>query len=159
MFLEMFERRMSDNWLDFIVLFIMYFSESLKWNKSFFLTYICWILTTWNRVSQLIYPAVWLTFCSGLPLAGSELHGNLYLFMFYKPGLFFINALSLTNTLYSGNENKKLSVFLIQKKLIKRTGVSSILAATVIGNFSGIFRIRSSSSSAYSWRLKDNTSQ
>ena len=36
--------------------------------------------------------------------------------------------------------------------------MSSILAATVIGNFSGIFRIRSSSSSAYSWRLKDNTS-
>ena len=36
--------------------------------------------------------------------------------------------------------------------------MSSILAATVIGNFSGIFRIRSSSISAYSWRLKDNTS-
>ena len=36
--------------------------------------------------------------------------------------------------------------------------VSSILAATVIGHFSGIVRIRSSSISAYSWRLKDNTS-
>ena len=50
-------------------------------------------------MSQLIYPAVWLIFCRGLPLAGSELHGNLYFFMFYKPGSFFINALSLTNTL------------------------------------------------------------
>ena len=36
--------------------------------------------------------------------------------------------------------------------------MSSILAATVIGHFSGIVRIRSSSISAYSWRLKDNTS-
>ena len=57
-------------------------------------------------MSQLIYPAVWLAFCRGLPLAGSELHGNLYFFMFYKPGSFFINALSLTNTLYSGMKNK-----------------------------------------------------
>ena len=57
-------------------------------------------------MSQLIYPAVWLIFCRGLPLAGSELHGNLYFFMFYKPGSFFINALSLTNTLYSGMKNK-----------------------------------------------------
>ena len=36
--------------------------------------------------------------------------------------------------------------------------MSSILAAAVIGPFSGIFRFRSSSISAYSWRLKDNTS-
>ena len=36
--------------------------------------------------------------------------------------------------------------------------VSSILAANVIGHFSGIFRIRPSSISAYSWRIRDNTS-
>ena len=42
-------------------------------------------------------------------------------------------------------------------KYLKRTGLSSILVATVIGHFSGIFHIRSSSISAYSWRLKDNT--
>ena len=36
--------------------------------------------------------------------------------------------------------------------------MSSILAATVIGHFSGIFRIRPSSISAYSWRIRDNTS-
>ena len=57
-------------------------------------------------MSQLIYPAVLLIFCRGLPLAGSELHGNLYFFMFCKPGSFFINALSLTNTLYFGMKNK-----------------------------------------------------
>ena len=57
-------------------------------------------------MSQLIYPAVWLIFCRGLPLAGREHHGNLYFFLFYKPGSFFINALSLTNTLYSGMKNK-----------------------------------------------------
>ena len=57
-------------------------------------------------MSQLIHLAVWLTFCRGLPLAGSELHGNLYFFMFYKPASFFINALSLNNTLYSGTKNK-----------------------------------------------------
>ena len=74
----------------------------------------------------------------------------------YKPGAFFINALSLTNTLYSGMKNKlSLGFSDTKKKKLKRTGVSSILAATVIGHFSGIFRIRSSSISAYSCRLKD----
>ena len=45
-----------------------------------------------------------------------------------------------------------------KKKKLKRTGASSILAATVIGHFSGIFHIRSSSISAYSWRIRDNAS-
>ena len=111
-------------------------------------------------MSQLIYPAVLLIFCRGLPLAGSELHGNLYFFMFFKPGSFFINALSLTNTLYFGMKNKLSLGFSDTKKKKKNWNltVSSILAATVIGHFSGIFRIRSSSISAYSRRLKDNTS-
>ena len=39
--------------------------------------------------------------------------------LFYKPGSFFINALSLTNTLYSGTKNKLLLDFLIQKKFEK----------------------------------------
>ena len=104
-------------------------------------------------MSQLIYPAVLLIFCRRLPLAGSELHGNLYFFMFCKPGSFFINALSLTNTLYFGMKNKLSLGFSDTKKT-----VSSILAATVIGHFSGIVRIRSSSISAYSWRIRDNTS-
>ena len=55
-------------------------------------------------------------------------------------------------------KNKLSLGFSDTKKKLKITGVSSILAATVIGPFSGIFRIRSSSISAYSWRLKDNTS-
>ena len=55
-------------------------------------------------------------------------------------------------------KNKLSLGFSDTKKKLKRTGVSSILPATVIGPFSGIFRIRSSSISAYSWRLKDNTS-
>ena len=143
---------MSDDSLDFTVLF----SESLKWNKSFF-TLICWISPVWNRVSQLIYPAVWLTFYRGLPLTGSELHGNLCFFIFYKPGSFFINALSLTNNLYSGMKNKLSLGLSDTKKNLKRIGVSSILAATIIGHFSGILCIHSSSISAYSWRLKDNT--
>ena len=84
-----------------------------------FSTLICWISPAWNRVSQLIYPAVWLTFCRGLPLTGSELHGNLYFFIFYKPGSFFINALSLTNDLYSGMKNK-LSLGLSDTKKIWR---------------------------------------
>ena len=84
-----------------------------------FSTLICWISPAWNRVSQLIYPAVWLTFCRGLPLTGSELHGSLYFFIFYKPGSFFINALSLTNDLYSGMKNK-LSLGLSDTKKIWR---------------------------------------
>ena len=80
-----------------------------------FSTLICWILPAWNRVSLLIYPAVWLTFCRGLPLTGSELHGNLYFFIFCKPGSFFINVLSLTNELYSGMKNK-LSLGLSDRK-------------------------------------------
>ena len=108
-------------------------------------------------MSQLIYPAVLLIFCRGLPLAGSELHGNLYFFMFCQPGSFFINALSLTNTLL-WNEQQTLTWFFRYKKKNWNLTVSSILAATVIGHFSGIFRIRSSSISAYSRRLKDNTS-
>ena len=78
-------------------------------------------------------------------------------FMFYKPGLFFINALSLTNTLYSRMKNKLSLDFSDTKKNVERTGVLSILAATFTGHFSGIFRIHSSSISAYSWRLKANT--
>ena len=78
-------------------------------------------------------------------------------FMFYKPGSFFINALSLTNTLYSGMKNKLSLDFSDTKKNVERTGVLSILAATFTGHFSGIFRIHSSSISAYSWRLKANT--
>ena len=84
-----------------------------------FSTLICWISPAWNRVSQLIYPAVWLTFCRGLPLTGSELHGNPYFFIFYKPGLFFINALSLGNNLYSGMKKKTLTWFLWCKKIWK----------------------------------------
>ena len=78
-------------------------------------------------------------------------------FMFYKPGSFFINALSLTNTLYSGRKNKLSLDFSDTKKNVERTGMLSILAATFTGHFSGIFRIHSSSISAYSWRLKANT--
>ena len=78
-------------------------------------------------------------------------------FMFYKPGSFFINALSFTNTLYSGMKNKLSLDFSDTKKNVERTGVSSILAATFTGHFSGIFRIHPSSISAYSWRLKANT--
>ena len=69
---KLFERIMSDDSLDFIVLIILPFNESLKWNKSFFLTFICRILPAWNGVSQPIYPVVWLIFCRGLPLAGSD---------------------------------------------------------------------------------------
>ena len=78
-------------------------------------------------------------------------------FMFYKRGSFFINALSLTNTLYSGMKNKLSLDFSDTKKNLERTCVLSILAATFTGHFSGIFRIRSSSISAYSWKLKANT--
>ena len=102
---------MSNDSLDFTVLFIMPFGESSKWNKSFFYLNLL--------DSLLIYPAVWLTFCRGLPLTGSELHGNLYFFIFYKPGSFFINVLSLTNELYSGMKNK-LSLGLSGTKKIWR---------------------------------------
>ena len=111
-------------------------------------------------MTHLIYPAVWLTFCRGLPLTDSERASrkSILFFMFYKPGSFFINALSLTNTLYSGMKNKLSLGFSNTTKNLKRTGVWSILAATVIGHFSGIFCIRSSSIAANSWRLKDNNS-
>ena len=135
-FLNLFERNTSDDSLDFTVLFILPFSESLKWNKSSF-TFICWISPAWNRVSQLIYPAVWLTFYRGLPLAGSELHGNLYVgfFMFYKPGR-FLSTLYLWRILFTLEWKKKLSLgFSDTKKKLKRTGVPSILAATALPFF------------------------
>ena len=110
-FLNLFERNTSDDSLDFTVLLIMPFGESFKWNKSFFYLNLL--------DSLLIYPAVWLTFCRGLPLTGSELHGNPYFFIFYKPGLFFINALSLGNNLYSGMKKKTLTWFLWCKKIWK----------------------------------------
>ena len=147
-FLNLFERNTSDDSLDFTVLFILPFSESLKWNKSSF-TFICWISPAWNRVSQLIYPAVWLTFYRGLPLAGSELHGNLYVgfFMFYKPGR-FLSTLYLWRILFT-LEWKKNShlVFPIQKKKLKRTGVPLILAATALPIFQAFFAYTSSSES------------
>ena len=73
-------------------------------------------------------------------------------FMFYKPGSFFINALSLTNTLYSGMKNKLSLDFSDTKKNLERTGVLSILALPSLtkGHFSGIFGIHSCSISAYS---------
>ena len=37
---KLFKRIMSDDSLDFTVLFILPFSESLKWNKSFFYLYL-----------------------------------------------------------------------------------------------------------------------
>ena len=80
----------------------------------------------------------------------------IYFFMFYERGSFFINDLSLTKTLYSGMENK-LSLGFWYKKNLKELTCHLILAATVIGHFSGTFRIRFSFISAYSWRLKDNT--
>ena len=43
-----------------------------------------------------------------------------------------------------------LGFFWYKKKKLKRTGASSILSATVIGHFSSIFRIRSSSISTFS---------
>ena len=54
-------------------------------------------------------------------------------------------------------KNKLSLDFSDTKKNVERTGVLSILAATFTGHFSGIFRIHSSSISAYSWRLKANT--
>ena len=66
----------------------------------------------------------------------------------------FLSTLYLWPILFTlGWKTNSHLVFLIHKKL-KRTG----LAATVIGHFSGILRIHSSSISAYSWRLKENTS-
>ena len=112
-------------------------------------------------MSQLIHLAVWLTFCRGLPLAGSEFHGNLYFFMFYKPGSFFYQRFIFEQYSLLWDEKQTLTGFFWykKKKKLKRTGVSSTcLAATVIGHFSGILRIHSSSISAYSWRLKENTS-
>ena len=115
-FLNLSERNTSDDSLDFTVLFILPFSESLKWNKSSF-TFICWISPAWNRVSQLIYPAVWLTFYRGLPLAGSELHGNLYVgfFMFYKPGR-FLSTLYLWRILFTLEWKKKTLTWFFRYK-------------------------------------------
>ena len=57
------------------------------------------------------------------------------------------------------NEKQTLTWFFwYKKKKNWNLTVSSILAATVIGHFSGIFRILPSSISAYSWRIRDNTS-
>ena len=82
---------------------------------------------------------------------------EIYTFLFSISLVCFLSMLYLWPAIFTleWKTNSHL-VFLVQKNL-KRTGVSSILAATIIGHFSGIFRIHSSSISAYSWRLKDNT--
>ena len=141
-FLNLFERNTSDDSLDFTVLFILPFSESLKWNKSSF-TFICWISPAWNRVSQLIYQAVWLTIYRGLPLAGSELHGNLYVgfFMFYKPGS-FLSTLYLWRILFTLEWKKKtLTWFFRYKKKIEKNWRAIDPCGHCIAHFSGIFCI------------------
>ena len=147
-FLNLFERNTSDDSLDFTVLFILPFSESLKWNKSSF-TFICWISPAWNRVSQLIYPAVWLTFYRGLhwlEVSFTEIYTwaflcSISLVVFYQR--FIFDEYSL---LWSEKKNSHL-VFPIQKKKLKRTGVPSILAATALPIFQAFFAYTSSSES------------
>ena len=91
-----------------------------------------------NKVSQLIYPAVWLTFCRGLLLAGSELHGNLYFFYVLMPGS-FLSTLYLGQYSLLQNEKQTITWLFWYKKKLKRTGVSSILAATSLPNFQAFF--------------------
>ena len=55
--------------------------------------------------------------CHSLEVSFTEIYT---FFIFYKPGSFFINALSLTNILYSGMKNKLSLCFSdIQKKIEK----------------------------------------
>ena len=132
---------MTDDLLDFTALFILLFSESLKQNKSFFYLYLLDFTSVKKTVSHLIYRLSDLHSvegCHSLEVSFMEIST---FFMFYKPGSFFINALSLTNTLYSGMKNKlSLGFSDTKKKKLKRTGVSSILCGDrhwpLFGHFS-----------------------
>ena len=84
-----------------------------------FSTLICWISPAWNRVSQLIYLAVWLTFCRGLLLTGSELHGNLF-FLFSISLVCFLSTLYLWPIVFTLEwKTNSHFVFLIQEKIWK----------------------------------------
>ena len=126
-FLNLFERSMSDDSLDFTVPFILPLSESLKWNKSFF-TFICWISPAWSRVSQLpaIYPAVWLSFCRGLPLTDSERASRKSILFLCSISLVrFLSTLYLWPILFTleWKTNSHLFFLLNTTKNLKRTGV------------------------------------
>ena len=102
-----------------------------------------------NRLSGLLS----VDGCHSLQVTFTEIHT----FLCSISLVHFLSTPYLLTILW--NEKQTLTWFFWhKKKKLKKTGVSSILPATVIGPFSGIFRIRSSSISAYSWRLKDNTS-
>ena len=111
---------MTDDLLDFTALFILLFSESLKQNKSFFYLYLLDFTSVKKTVSHLIYRLSDLHSvegCHSLEVSFMEIST---FFMFYKPGSFFINALSLTNTLYSGMKNKLSLGFSDTKKIIEK---------------------------------------
>ena len=118
-FLSWFQRNMSNDSLDVTVLFILPFSESLKLNKSFLYLY----LLDFTSLKQSV--PVNLPGCLTYILQRVATHWKcaswkfiLFLCSISKPGLFFINALSLTNTLYSGMKNKFNNKFLLQPSLI-----------------------------------------
>ena len=120
------------------------------WNEinPFLLRYSCWISPGWNRVSQLIYSAVWLTFCGGLPLGwkwASRKSMTLFYvlwFVFYQP--FIFDQYSLL-----WNEKQTLTCFSDTKIIWKELECHRSVAATIICHFSGIFCIRSSFIYAY----------
>ena len=78
--------------------------------------------------------------------------------MFYKPGSFLINPLSLTNTFYLEWKTNSHLVFLIQKKIWKELAWHRYLRLSSLATFQAFFAFAHSSISAHSWRLKDNTS-
>ena len=147
---------MSHDSLNFTVLFILPFSESLKW-KSPFLP-----LSAGFHQREIEYPSQSIRLsdlhsvegCHSLEVSFTEI----YTFLFYKPGSFLINPLSLTNTFYLEWKTNSHLVFLIQKKIWKELAWHRSLRISSLATFQAFFAFAHSSISAYSWRLKDNTS-
>ena len=120
------------------------------WNgiNPFLLRYSCWISPGWNRVSQLIYSAVWLTFCGGLPL-GWKWASRKSMILFYVLWFVFYQPFMFDQYSLLWNEKQTLTCFSDTKIIWKELECHRSVAATIICHFSGIFCIRSSFISAY----------
>ena len=124
--LSLFERNVSDDSLDFSVFFLSGLSVKV-WNEinQFLLRYSCWISPGWNRVSQLIYSAVWLTFCRGLPL-GWKWASRKSMILFLCSMVCFLSTLYLWPILFTLEWKTNSHLLFWHKNNLKRTGVSSI---------------------------------
>ena len=90
-------------------------------------------------MSQLIYLAVWLTFCRGLPLPGSELHRNLYFFLCSISLFVFYQCFNFDQDSLFWNEKQTLTWFFWYKKIWKELACHRSLWLPSLATFQAFF--------------------